>query len=293
MKKLNFCIIGVAGYIAPRHLQSIKALGHNLLISYDPNDSVGILDKYFPKSLFFNKFNIFKKEFEKIKNKIDYIVVLSPNYLHFKYIKYGLMNNINVICEKPLTISSKYLKQIEKLEKKYRAKVFNILQLRTLNVVQQLKKKINKHKKYNVKINYITPRGHWYHSSWKGDENKSGGILFNIGIHLLDLVCYLFGDYKNYQITKLDNSSAKGQIIFDQANVNFNLSINKKDALKYKKPVIRDFIINNRKIDLVKNFEQAHNDCYKQIISKKMFTLDSVNNSINLAIKLKNALLQT
>jgi UDP-N-acetyl-2-amino-2-deoxyglucuronate dehydrogenase len=291
MKRLNFCIIGVAGYIAPRHLQSIKALGHNLLISYDPNDSVGILDKYFPKSLFFNKYNNFKKEFEKIKNKIDYIVVLSPNYLHFTYIKFGLMNNINVICEKPLIISSKYLKKIEKLEKKYKAQVFNILQLRTLDVVQQLKKKIKNDKRYKVNIKYITPRGHWYHSSWKGNQNKSGGILFNIGIHLLDLVCYLFGDYKKYQMSKLNNSSAKGQITFNHAKVDFHLSINKKDTIKYKKPVIRDFVINNKRIDLAKNFEQAHIDCYKQIISKKMFTLSSVNNSITLATKLKNELL--
>ena len=139
----NFCIIGVAGYIVPRHLEAIKALGHNLLLSYDPNDNVGVLDKYFPHSLFFNKYLKFEKKFRKLKNKIDYLVVLAPNYLHFKYIKFGLRHKINVICEKPLVLSPKHLQEIGKLEKQYNKKVFNILQLRTLKVVKNLKKTIN------------------------------------------------------------------------------------------------------------------------------------------------------
>ena len=291
MKKLNFCIIGVAGYIAPRHLQAIKALGHNLLLSYDPNDSVGILDKYFPHSLFFNEYQKFVKEFRKLKNKIDYLVVLAPNYLHFKYIKFGLRHKINVICEKPLVLSPKHLREIGKLEKQYNKKVFNILQLRTLKVIKNLKKTINDKKFYHVMINYITPRGHWYQSSWKGNDKKSGGLLFNIGIHLIDLVCYLFKDLNSYKTIKLNSNSAKGTIIFNNAKVDFNLSIQKKDLNKYNKPVIRDFIINYKKIDLAKDFEQAHIDCYKQIINHNMFTIDTVKPSIILATKLKNALL--
>ena len=291
MKQLNFCIIGVAGYIAPRHLQAIKALGHNLLLSYDPNDNVGVIDKYFPHSLFFNKYPKFEKEFRKLKNKIDYLVVLAPNYLHFKYIKFGLIHKINVICEKPLVLSLKHLREIGKLEKQYNKKVFNILQLLTFKVVKNLKKTINDNKFYHVTIHYITPRGHWYQSSWKGNDKKSGGLLFNIGIHLIDLVCYLFKDLNSYKTIKLNSNSAKGTIIFNNAKVNFNLSIQKKDLNKYNKPVIRDFIINHKKIDLVKNFEQAHIDCYKQIINHNMFTIDTVKPSIILAAKLKNALL--
>ena len=291
MKKLNFCIIGVAGYITPRHLEAIKALGHNLLLSYDPNDNVGVIDKYFPHSLFFNKYPKFEKEFRKLKNKIDYLVVLAPNYLHFKYIKFGLIHKINVICEKPLVLSLKHLREIGKLEKQYNKKVFNILQLRTLKVVKNLKKTINDNKFYHVMINYITPRGHWYQSSWKGNDKKSGGVLFNIGIHLIDLVCYLFKDLNSHKTIKLNSNSAKGTILFNNAKVNFNLSIQKKDLNKYNKPVIRDFIINHKKIDLAKDFEQAHIDCYKQIISNKMFTIDTVKPSIILSTKLKNALL--
>ena len=291
MKKLNFCIIGVAGYITPRHLEAIKALGHNLLLSYDPNDNVGVLDKHFPNSLFFNKYPKFEKEFRKLKNKIDYLVVLAPNYLHFKYIKFGLIHKINVICEKPLVLSLKHLQEIGKLEKQYNKKVFNILQLRTLKVVKNLKKTINDKKFYHVKINYITPRGHWYQSSWKGNDKKSGGLLFNIGIHLIDLVCYLFKDLNSYKTIKLNSNSAKGTILFNNAKVDFNLSIQKKDLNKYNKPVIRNFIINHKKIDLAKDFDQLHINCYKQIINHNMFTIDTFKPSITLATKLKNALL--
>jgi len=290
---LNFACIGVAGYIAPRHLQAIKNTKNNLLFSYDKSDTVGILDKYFPNSLFFNDFYAFKKKFINSKKKIDYTVILTPNYTHFKYIKFALSNKSNVICEKPLVLTNYHLKQIEKLEKKYNKKVFTILQLRTLEVIKSLYKEIQKSKKnHNVLINYITPRGQWYQKSWKGNIKKSGGVLFNIGIHLLDVLCYLFGDYLKYNISKKNDYSVKGSIEFKNAKANFNLSIDKKDLKKYKnKKVVRDFIIDNKKMDLVKNFEQAHTDSYKAIIEKKDFGLNIVKKAIKLAIDLDKIVL--
>ena len=290
---LNFACIGVAGYIAPRHLQAIKNTKNNLLFSYDKSDTVGILDKYFPNSLFFNEFYAFKKKFINSKKKIDYTVILTPNYTHFKYIKFALSNKSNVICEKPLVLTNYHLKQIEKLEKKYNKKVFTILQLRTLEVIKSLYKEIQKSKKnHNVLINYITPRGQWYQKSWKGNIKKSGGVLFNIGIHLLDVLCYLFGDYLKYNISKKNDYSVKGSIEFKNAKANFNLSIDKKDLKKYKnKKVVRDFIIDNKKMDLVKNFEQAHTDSYKAIIEKKDFGLNIVKKAIKLAIDLDKIIL--
>jgi UDP-N-acetyl-2-amino-2-deoxyglucuronate dehydrogenase len=140
---------------------------------------------------------------------------------------------------------------------------------------------------YDVSINYITPRGHWYQSSWKANNRKSGGILFNIGIHLFDLVCYLFQDLHSCTTTSLNKNLAKGKILFKNAKVNFNLSIQKKDLKKNNKPVIRDFIINKKKIDLVQNSEKAHINCYKQIIKQKNFAIDTIKPSIILATKLK------
>lgn len=285
---LNFSIIGVGGYIATRHLSAIKNNNHNLVISYDKVDTVGYLDKYFPNSLFFNDFQKFKNSFNGLKKKIDYTVILTPNYTHFKYIKFALSNGSNVICEKPLVLSKNHINQIIKLEKKYNRKVYTILQLRTLKEIRKLKNKISKSKKkYEIQINYITPRGHWYKSTWKADKKKSGGVIFNIGIHLLDLLCYLFGDYKKYRLFENKDTTARGEVFFEKAKAKFLLSIDKKFLKKYDKKVVRDFIINGKKIDLVKNFETAHLDTYNSIIKKKSFSVYDVKKSINLAIDLQ------
>ena len=255
---------------------------------------MGILDTFFPDSLFYNKYSLFKKNFKKLKKKIDYTVITTPNYLHFKYIEFALSNGSNVICEKPLVISLTHLNKIEELEKKYKKKVYTIMQLRTLNSVKKLKKNINKDKKYNISINYITPRGQWYEESWKGKENKSGGILFNIGIHLIDLLCYFFGKHKKVKIISSDKKTVKGSICFNNANALFNLSINKNHLQKYKtsKSVIRDFIINDIKIDLAKNFDKAHIDCYYEILGKKknIFTINNVKDSLKSVLSLKKQL---
>jgi UDP-N-acetyl-2-amino-2-deoxyglucuronate dehydrogenase len=195
-----------------------------------------------------------------------------------------------VICEKPLVLTMHHLRYIENLQKKYNRFVFTILQLRTLNSIKKLKKKIKKNKKKNnfIKINYITPRGTKYRKTWKCDVKKSGGILFNIGIHLLDLLCYLFGDYKNYKVIKKGKFFFKAKLTFDRGKANIYLSINKKDLTKYKnKVVVKDFIINNKKINLINNTNELHKNCYKDILSKNSFGINEVKKSIQLATDLQ------
>jgi len=281
---IHFAIIGIAGYVAPKHLQAIRLLKHNLLISYDINKKKKFLGNYFLNSLHYNKFNKFKKKFLEFKNKINFTIILTPNYTHYKYIKFALSNGSNVICEKPLVLTSDHLKQLEKLEVKYNRKVYTILQLRTLRVIKNIK--IRKKKNY-VKINYITPRGLRYKKTWKGNLKKSGGILFNIGIHLLDLLCYLFGDYKSCKLIVNNKYYNQGKILFNNAEVDFYLSINKKDLNMYKgKSTVKDFIINGKKIDLFKNSSAAHISCYKEILNKNYFGIKEVKKSTELAIDL-------
>ena len=285
---INFAIIGVAGYVAPRHLQAIQILKHNLLISYDNASKKLVLDRYFSNCKVHNQFSKFKKNFINLKNKINFTVILTPNYTHFKYIKFALSYGSNVICEKPLVLTTDHLKQLEKLEAKYNRKVYTILQLRTLKVIKKIKKKIKFNKKKNyVRINYITPRGLQYKKTWKGNFRKSGGILFNIGIHLLDLLCYLFGDYKSCKLTVNNKNYNQGKVLFNNAEADFYLSINKKDLKKYKgKSMIKDFIINGKKLDLFKNSNGAHISCYKEILNKNHFGIKEVKKSTELAIDL-------
>jgi UDP-N-acetyl-2-amino-2-deoxyglucuronate dehydrogenase len=283
---LNFAIIGVAGYIGSKHLQIIKELNHNLLLSYDRKYEKLVVDKHFPDCKILNKFSEFKKNFLTLKNKINYTVILTPNYTHFKYIKFALANGSNVICEKPLVLTMRHLRYIEDLQKKYNRFVFTILQLRTLNSIKKLKK--NKKKNNFININYITPRGLKYRKTWKCNVKKSGGILFNIGIHLLDLLCYLFGDYKSYKVIKKGKFFFKAKLTFDRGKADIYLSINKKDLKKYKnKVMIKDFIINNKKINLINNTNELHKNCYKAILSKSSFGINEVKKSIQLAIDMQ------
>ena len=191
----NFAMIGVAGYIAPRHLKAIKDTGNNLIAALDKFDSVGIMDSYFPKADFFVEFERFDRHIEKIKRQkniqLDYVSVCTPNYLHDSHIRMALRREADAICEKPLVLNPWNVDALEAIERESGNKIHTILQLRLHPSIIALKKKIaesSNKQKYEVDLTYITSRGNWYDISWKGDESKSGGIATNIGIHFFDML---------------------------------------------------------------------------------------------------------
>ena len=190
----NFALIGASGYIAPRHYKAIKETGNNMLAAYDPFDSVGVIDSYFPKADFFTEFERFDRHVDKLKrvgNGIDYVSVCSPNYLHDSHIRFGLKAGANVISEKPLVLNPWNVEGLMDLEKETGKNVFNILQLRLHDSIIGLKERVDKapgDKIFDFDLTYITSRGKWYYTSWKGDVQKSGGIATNIGVHFFDKV---------------------------------------------------------------------------------------------------------
>jgi len=196
----NFVLIGAGGYIAPRHMKAIKDTGNNLLAALDKHDSVGILDSYFPETEFFVEFERFDRHIEKLKRQgvhTNYVSVCSPNYLHDAHIRFGLRVGADVICEKPLVLNPWNIDGLAEIEKETGRKIFTILQLRLHPAIIALREKIHQappDKKYTINLKYITSRGHWYHISWKGDIQKSGGIATNIGIHFFDMLLWIFGD---------------------------------------------------------------------------------------------------
>lgn len=199
MKK--FALIGAAGYIAPRHFKAIKETGNNLITALDRFDSVGIIDSYFPKADFFTEFERFDRHIDKLGRNgipIDYLSVCSPNYLHDSHIRFGLRNGAHVICEKPLVLNPWNVEALKKIEEETGKKVYNILQLRLHPSIISLKKEVdsNNNEIFDVDLTYITSRGNWYYTSWKGDISKSGGIATNIGVHFFDMLCWIFGELK-------------------------------------------------------------------------------------------------
>ncbi len=277
MKK--FLIIGVAGFVAKRHLQAIKDNSGDLIASHDINDSVGIIDNYFPESKFFTEISRFERFIDKFKatnGPIDYLVICSPNFLHDFHIKLGLRHGMNVICEKPLVINPKLLSGLYEYEKKFKKKIYFLLQLRLKKNIEKFKNLIRKSNIKEIKINYVTPRGSWYDYSWKSDENKSGGILINIGIHLFDFLTEVLGDIKEFKVKKYNSREANGILIFKKLIVNFNLSLNSK-----KFETKREIIIGKNKINIDQNFSNNHSECYKQILkNNKSFLAKNCSKSI-------------
>ena len=249
----RFGLIGVGGYIAPRHLKAIKDTGNELVVAMDVNDSVGIMDSHFPEAEFFTEFEQFEAfvEDEKLRgNRLDYIVVCSPNYLHAAHIKFSLKNGVDVICEKPLVLTSHELSSIKDYENAHGARVNSILQLRLHPSILALREKVqtaSKTKVFEVDLTYLTSRGKWYMRSWKGADQKSGGVATNIGVHFYDMLHFIFGPLVNNQVYHRDEKTCSGWLVYERARVRWFLSIDAahlpEDAVQGEKLTYRSIII--------------------------------------------------
>src|SRR4051812_17994255 len=195
----NFAVTGVAGYIAPRHLKAIVDTGNRLVAAMDPHDAVGILDRYSFDVRFFTEFERFDRHLEKLRrgassDRVDYVSVCSPNYLHDAHIRLALRVGADAICEKPLVINPWNLDALLDLERETGRRVYTVLQLRLHPSLVALKQQLAAgERRHTVALTYITSRGRWYDVSWKGLPDRSGGIATNIGIHFFDLLLWLFG----------------------------------------------------------------------------------------------------
>lgn len=293
----NFALIGAGGYIAPRHMKAIKDTGNNLIAALDKNDSVGIIDSYFPESDFFTEFERFDRHLEKIKRqntKIDYLTVCSPNYLHDAHIRFGLRIGADVICEKPVVLNPWNIDALEEIEKETGHKVFSILQLRLHPAIVALKEKIDAapaNKKYAVNLQYITSRGHWYHTSWKGDISKSGGIATNIGVHFFDMLMWIFGEVKENYVTQHTTTTASGILELKKATVKWMLSIDAntlpEDVKAAGKRTFRTLEIDGDAFEFSEGFTELHTESYRNIIAGKGFPLSENRRAIELVHKIR------
>lgn len=294
----NFVLIGAAGYIAPRHMKAIKETGNKLIAAYDPYDGIGIMDSYFPQASFFTEFERFDRHIEKLKRggtKVDYVSICSPNYLHDSHIRYGLRIGADVICEKPLVLNPWNVDALVELEEEYPNKVNTILQLRHHEAILALKNKIDngsKEKIYDIDLTYITSRGNWYYTSWKGDESKSGGIATNIGVHFFDMLQWIFGPMQDFSLHTKTYETNAGTLTFQQAKVNWYLSINPdnlpESAKKKGIPTFRTLSIAGEEIEFSKGFTDLHTVSYQKILQGFGYGLKDAKNSIEIVSKIRN-----
>ena len=295
----NFALIGASGYIAPRHLRAIKETGGNLLAAYDPFDSVGVMDSFFPNADFFTEFERFDRHIDKLKregNSLDYVAVCSPNYLHDSHIRFGMRNGADVICEKPLVLNPWNLEGLMAMEKETNQRVYNILQLRLHESIIALKKKVESapaDKIFDFDLTYITSRGKWYYTSWKGDARKSGGIATNIGVHFFDMLSWIFGDVDENIIHLHEHDRAAGYLGFKRARVRWFLSINAgtlPQAVKEAgKTTYRSMTLEGEEIEFSQGFTDLHNKSYEAIHGGNGFRIAEAFNAIKIVHEIRNA----
>jgi len=298
LKKSRFALIGAAGYIAPRHMQAIKENQGSLSAALDPNDSVGIIDNYFPEASFFTEFERFDRHLEKLKHKheqIDFLSVCSPNHLHDAHIRFGLRHGADVICEKPIVINPWNIDALERMEKESGKRIYNILQLRLHENVIALKKKVEEgpqSKVYDIDLTYQTSRGNWYYTSWKGDQNKSGGIATNIGVHFFDILSWIFGPIEENIVHLHTHDRAAGFLGLKQARVRWFLSINYETLPEKIKAtgqrVYRSMSIDGDETLFTKGFDNLHTKSYNHIMNGKGFSVQDAKNAITTAFEIRN-----
>lgn len=297
----NFALIGAAGYIAPRHMQAIHDTGNRLVAAVDPHDSVGVLDRYFPDARFFTEIERFDRYLERLRRekrpeKIDYLTVCSPNYLHDAHCRLGLRVHADVICEKPLTINPWNMDALEELEQEFGRRVYTVLQLRLLPVLRQLKEKLERdpqRKRAQLCLSYVTRRGAWYHTSWKGEPSKSGGVAMNIGIHFFDLLLWLFGKAQRSEVHLSEPDKMAGFLELEWADVTWLLSVDRNDLpagyFEAGKPAYRSLTMDGQELEFSEGFTDLHTTVYRDILAGGGYGIADAKPSVELVYALRSA----
>ncbi len=296
----NFALIGAAGFIAPRHMKAIKDTGNQLVAALDKTDSVGIIDSYFPDARFFTEFERFDRYIEKERranrNKIDYVSICSPNYLHDAHIRFAMRIDAHAICEKPVVMNPWNVEALQEIERERGKNVYVILQLRHHPAIIALRDKVASEPdsgKYDIDLTYITARGRWYLVSWKGDMEKSGGIATNIGVHFFDMLNWIFGPLE-YSVVHLDEpTKAAGFLELKRARVRWFLSIDANDLPQKPKDgkpaTYRSITLDGKEMEFTEGFTDLHTTSYREILAGRGFNLEDAKAAVDIVTNIRRS----
>ncbi|NIM74337.1 MAG: Gfo/Idh/MocA family oxidoreductase [Gammaproteobacteria bacterium] len=296
----NFALIGAAGFVAPRHMKAIRDTGNRLVAAVDPHDSVGVLDAHFPAARFFTEIERFDRHLEKLRREddgtsVDYVSICSPNYLHDAHVRFALRVGAHAICEKPLVINPWNLDQLKQIEDEHQRRVYTVLQLRLHPGLAELKKKIEGERageKHDVTLAYITRRGQWYDSSWKGDIARSGGVSMNIGIHFFDMLIWLYGAVERTEVHLREDRRMAGWIELERAVVRWFLSINEQDLPPQVRQrggfAHRSITADGQEIDISEGFGDLHTRVYEDILGGGGFGIEDARSAVDLVYHIRN-----
>jgi UDP-N-acetyl-2-amino-2-deoxyglucuronate dehydrogenase len=295
----NFAITGVAGFIAPRHLEAIRATGNHLVAAADPHDAVGVLDRFGFDVRFFTEIERFDRHLEKLRRgpddqRVHYLSICAPNYLHDAHIRMALRAGADAICEKPIVINPWNLDPLEELEIETGRRVSTILQLRLHPALIALREKIAGSPaghRYKVNLAYVTSRGRWYQVSWKGVPARSGGLATNIGIHFFDMLIWLFGQARRVEVHARDEWRTAGTLDLERADVSWFMSADANDlpfeAVPGKKTTFRSITVDGDEVEFSEGFTDLHTRSYQEILAGRGFGIGDARPSIELARRVR------
>ncbi len=299
----NFALIGAAGYIAPRHIEAMQQTGNRLVAALDPHDSVGFLDKSFPNTAFFTEAEQFAKHLDILRRRgeterVHYVSICSPNYLHDAHIRMALQQGADAICEKPLVLDLHSLDALEQIEKETGQRVYTILQLRVHPAIQKIKQDIEAWKKQSpaskkqVQIRYVTSRGNWYLQSWKNNPQKSGGLASNIGVHFFDMMLWLFGSVQQQEVQLSEQQRMRGVIELEHATVSWFLSIDSNDLptqiQQTGQRTYRSITIDGEEMEFSDGFTDLHTKVYEETLKGNGFRIADARPAIALVNQITN-----
>ncbi len=297
----TYALIGAAGYIAPRHLKAIKETNGTLAVAHDVTDSVGVLDSHFPDADFFTEFERFEAHLHFLRQRsmpVDFVSICSPNYLHMAHMSSSMRAGADAICEKPVVLEPGDIDELRRLEGETGRRIHSILQLRLHPAIVALRDRVQSgdpDRIYDVDLGYFTSRGAWYHASWKGVEQKSGGISTNIGVHFYDMLSFVFGCNTANTVHHRANDAAAGYLEFERARVRWVLSINRAhlpDHTPEGQGTHRSITVDGDEIEFSGGFTDLHTASYQNILSGSGYGLEDVRPSIELVSHIRHAPLE-
>lgn len=296
----RFALVGAAGYIAPRHMKAIRETGNDLIAAMDVNDSVGILDSYFPDARFFTEFEQFEAFVDiarREKKQLDYVSIASPNYLHDAHMRFALRSGADAICEKPLVLEPEQIDALKVIEAGTDNRINTILQLRLHPAIIALREAVAARPanapKADVDLTYITSRGNWYHASWKAALQKSGGIATNIGVHFYDMLHFIYGPLQQNIVHMNEPSKAAGYLEYERARVRWFLSLDVNDVPEAErvrgKRTYRAITADGADVEFSDGFTDLHTRSYEEILAGRGFGLEENRVAIETVAAIRNA----
>ncbi len=213
---IKFAIIG-CGRIAQRHAQHIKNNGVLVAVCDIVKEKADTLAKEYDAKSYYTI-----QELLAVEKDIDVVAICSPNGLHAEHSILSLKAGCNVLCEKPMAITSDDCDKMMTVAKESGKQLFAIKQNRFNPPVAAVKKILDEGrlgKIFSVQLTCFWNRNEDYYSnSWKGTKDLDGGTLYTQFSHFIDLLYWMFGDVKEVG-SFIGNYAHKDIIEFEDSGV--------------------------------------------------------------------------